>query len=65
MTWLSYLPFSAPTAMPVRLFKGDTVGWWEPLLSLGLLAATGVGFVLLAARRPGGRVADSLYRVQG
>ncbi len=36
MTILSYVPFSAPVAMPVRLFVGDAQ-WWEPLLSLVIL----------------------------
>ncbi|MET1053107.1 MAG: ABC transporter permease, partial [Mycetocola sp.] len=36
---MSYVPFSAPVAMPVRLFLG-TAEWWEPLLSLGILTAT-------------------------
>ncbi len=49
MTWLSYVPFSAPTAMPVRVFKGE-VGIVEPLISLGILAATATVVVLFAAR---------------
>ncbi|GIG27563.1 ABC transporter permease [Cellulomonas marina] len=49
MTVLSYIPFSAPVAMPVRLFFGDAA-WWEPLLALVLLAASTVVVVLVAAR---------------
>nr|WP_111765200.1 ABC transporter permease [Nakamurella deserti] len=49
MTWLSYVPFSAPTAMPVRIFNGE-VGVVEPLISLAVLAATATVVVLLAAR---------------
>lgn len=45
----SYVPFSAPVAMPVRMFFGG-VSWVEPVLSLLLLAATTVAVVLLAAR---------------
>lgn len=37
MQVLSYVPFSAPIAMPVRLYLG-TAAWWEPLASLGVLA---------------------------
>lgn len=62
MTVLSYIPFSAPVAMPVRLFFGEAL-WWEPLVSLALLVVATVGVVLLAARiytgallRMGGRV---------
>ena len=33
MTVLSYVPFSAPTAMPLRLFAGEAAGW-EPFLAL-------------------------------
>ncbi|MCG2801994.1 MAG: ABC transporter permease, partial [Cellulomonas sp.] len=58
----SYVPFSAPVAMPVRLFLGG-VGWAEPLISLVLLVACAVAVVMLAARiyersvlRTGGRV---------
>ena len=46
---MSYIPFSAPVAMPVRLFQGEA-GWWEPLLSLALLAAACAGAVWLGAR---------------
>jgi ABC-2 type transport system permease protein len=49
MTVLSYVPFSAAVAMPVRFFAGEAQPW-EPLLSLGLLAAAVVLIVLLASR---------------
>ena len=39
MTVMSYIPFSAPVGMPVRLFLGEAQ-WWEPLLSLVILLAT-------------------------
>lgn len=45
----SYVPFSAPVAMPVRLFLGEAE-WWEPLVSLALLVVTCVGVILLGAR---------------
>lgn len=38
MTVMSYVPFSAPVAMPIRLFFGEAM-WWEPLLSLVVLLA--------------------------
>src|SRR5690606_21273374 len=38
MTVLSYVPFSAPVGMPVRLFVGEAQ-WWEPLVSLVILIA--------------------------
>jgi ABC-2 type transport system permease protein len=49
MTVLSYVPFSAPTAMPLRLFAGEAAGW-EPILALLLLLGTAVLFLVLAAR---------------
>jgi ABC-2 type transport system permease protein len=36
---MSYVPFSAPIGMPMRLYLG-TAEWWEPLLSLGVLAVS-------------------------
>lgn len=36
---MSYVPFSAPVGMPMRVFLG-TAEWWEPLLSLVILLAT-------------------------
>lgn len=62
MTVMSYIPFSAPVAMPVRMFLGEAQ-WWEPLLSLGLLAACTAVVVVIAGKiysgsllRMGGRV---------
>jgi ABC-2 type transport system permease protein len=49
MTVLSYVPLSAAIAMPLRLFA-DEAQVWEPLVSLGLLAAAVVLIVLLATR---------------
>lgn len=49
MTVLSYVPLSAAIAMPIRLFANEAQVW-EPLLSLGLLAASVVLIVLLASR---------------
>lgn len=59
---MSYVPFSAPIGMPMRIFLG-TAEWWEPLLSLVIVAASVVLVVLVGARiyenallRTGGRV---------
>ena len=59
---MSYVPFSAPVGMPMRLFLGEA-HWWEPLLSLAILIATCAGAILVGARiyensllRMGGRV---------
>lgn len=46
---MSYVPFSAPVGMPVRLFLG-TASWWEPLVSLAILAVTTVGVIALGAK---------------
>ncbi|WP_431729224.1 ABC transporter permease [Verrucosispora sp. TAA-831] len=49
MTVLSYLPFSSPTAMPLRLFAGDAA-LWELFASLVLLLVAAAGFLLAGAR---------------
>ncbi|MET8066423.1 ABC transporter permease, partial [Micromonospora sp. NPDC005313] len=49
MRIMSYLPFSSPTAMPVRLFTGDAATW-EPFVSLALLLLAAAGFLLAGAR---------------
>lgn len=33
---MSYIPFSAPVGMPMRMYLG-TAEWWEPIVSLGIL----------------------------
>ena len=62
MSIMSYVPFSAPVGMPVRVFLG-TAEWWEPLVSLVILALTTAGVILLGSRiyrnsllKMGGRV---------
>ncbi|PXA71852.1 ABC transporter permease [Cryobacterium arcticum] len=62
MAIMSYVPFSAPVGMPVRIFLG-TAEWWEPILSLVILALTTAGVILFGSRiyrnsllRMGGRV---------
>jgi ABC-2 type transport system permease protein len=49
MRVLSYVPFSAPTAMPLRLFTGDAAGW-EPVVSLVLLVVAAAAFLAAGAR---------------
>ncbi|MBQ0905683.1 ABC transporter permease [Micromonospora sp. U21] len=49
MRLLSYLPFSSPTAMPLRLFTGDAAVW-EPFVSLAILLVTAGAFVVAGAR---------------
>lgn len=46
---MSYVPFSAPVGMPVRLFLGDAQ-WWEPLVSLLVLAITALGTIVLGSK---------------
>ncbi|GAA5036692.1 ABC transporter permease [Microbacterium fluvii] len=46
---LSYVPFSAPVGMPLRMFLG-TAQWWEPLLSLAILVVTCIVAVVVGAR---------------
>ncbi|WP_251452784.1 ABC transporter permease [Microbacterium sp. Marseille-Q6648] len=59
---MSYVPFSAPVGMPMRLFLGEAQ-WWEPLLSLVILVVTCVAAIGIGAKiyrnsllRMGGRV---------
>jgi len=62
LTVMSYVPFSAPVGMPMRLYLG-TAQWWEPILSLGILAVTISVVLWIGAKiyagsilRTGGRV---------
>ncbi len=59
---MSYVPFSAPIGMPVRVFLG-TAAWWEPIVSLLIVLVSAAVVVLVGARvyenallRTGGRV---------
>ena len=49
MAVLSYIPFSAAVAVPMRVFLG-TIEWWEPLVSLAVLIITTLLALLLATR---------------
>lgn len=46
---MSYVPFSAPVAVPMRVYL-QTQQWWEPYLSLAILVAATVLVIGLAAR---------------
>jgi ABC-2 type transport system permease protein len=49
MKVLSFVPFSSPLAMPIRLFDGDTA-LWEPVVALLLLVVTAVGLLAVGSR---------------
>lgn len=60
---MSFVPFTAPVGMPVRLFLNEAA-WWEPLVALVVLVVSTLVVIALAARiyersvlRMGGRVA--------
>ena len=46
---MSYVPFSAPVGMPMRVFLG-TAEWWEPLVSLAILLVSTVIVVAIGSR---------------
>lgn len=46
---MSYVPFSAPVAVPMRVYL-QTQEWWEPYLSLAILVASTVLVIGFAAR---------------
>lgn len=49
LTIMSYVPFSAPVGMPLRMYIGDAQ-WWEPVLSLLILLGSCVFAIGVAAR---------------
>lgn len=49
LTAMSYVPFSAPVGMPMRLFLGQ-VEWWEPVLSLVILIGSTLLVLAIGAR---------------
>jgi ABC-2 type transport system permease protein len=62
VVWMSYLPFTSPFVMPVRVAGGDA-GTWEALLAAGISIAVVPPLVWLSGRmynnavlRTGGRV---------
>jgi len=46
---MSYIPFSAPVGMPMRVFLGSAE-WWEPLVSLAILVASTGAVIVLGSR---------------
>lgn len=46
---MSYVPFSAPVGMPLRMFLNEAQ-WWEPILSLVILAACAALSVVVGAK---------------
>ncbi|RZS63377.1 ABC-2 type transport system permease protein [Agromyces ramosus] len=46
---MSYVPFSAPVGMPMRVFLGEAQ-WWEPFASLAILLATAAIAVWIGER---------------
>ena len=64
MTILSYVPFSAPVGMPVRLFFGEAQ-WWEPLLAIAILLASAYAVMAIAARIYSGSLLRTGPRVSG
>ena len=49
LTIMSYVPFSAPVGMPLRMYLGDAQ-WWEPVLSLLILVASCVVAIGIGSR---------------
>jgi ABC-2 type transport system permease protein len=60
---MSYVPFSAPVGMPMRVFLGEAQ-WWEPILSLAILIATTVGTIALGSRVYGNALLQTGSRVR-
>ncbi len=60
---MSYVPFSAPVGMPMRVFLG-TAQWWEPILSLAILALTTAGVIVLGSRIYGNSLLRTGSRVK-
>ncbi|WP_232466201.1 ABC transporter permease [Diaminobutyricimonas sp. LJ205] len=49
LTIMSYVPFSAPVGMPMRVFLGETL-WWEPVLSLIVLIVSTIIVIGIGSR---------------
>jgi len=49
MTIMSYVPFSSPVSMPIRLFFGEA-GWWEPLISIAISLLAFAAVIGIAAK---------------
>jgi ABC-2 type transport system permease protein len=46
---MSYVPFSSPVSMPIRLFFGEA-GWWEPILSIAISFVAFAAVIGIAAK---------------
>ncbi|GAB2457233.1 ABC-2 type transport system permease protein [Conyzicola lurida] len=46
---MSYVPFSAPIGMPLRVFLG-LAEWWEPLVSLVILVVSTLAIIAIGSR---------------
>ena len=46
---MSYVPFSAPIGMPLRVYLG-IAEWWEPLLSLAILVVSTLAVIAVGSR---------------
>jgi len=60
---MSYIPFSAPVAMPMRLYLG-TAEWWEPILALAILVVSIALVVWVGARIYRGSILRTGARVK-
>jgi len=60
---MSYIPFSAPVGMPMRLYLG-TAEWWEPVVSLGILAVAIAIVLWIGARIYSGSILRTGARVK-
>lgn len=60
---MSYVPFSAPVGMPMRLYLG-TAEWWEPLVALALLIVTIAVVIWIGARIYAGSIMRTGARVK-
>ena len=49
MTVMSYVPFSSPVSMPIRLFFNEAA-WWEPVLSIAISVVAFFAVIGVAAK---------------
>lgn len=61
-TVLSYVPLTSVVTMPTRVMTGQTA-WWEPVVSLAILAATAVVAVVVCERAYRGALMQTGGRV--
>lgn len=63
LTIMSYVPFSAPVGMPMRLYYGDAL-WWEPVAALGIILLTTVAVAAVGTRIYEGSILRTGKRVK-